>query len=153
MTLPSDYEIVVTRMFDAPRELVFEASLRPEHVRRWWGPRHLTMTVCEADVRVGGAYRYVLRGPEGREAGFNGVYHEITPPERIVCTQIFEPMPEHVAVVTVIFEDNDGRTKLTSTTRHASKQARDGHLQSGMEAGMRDTFDRLEELLESLAKM
>jgi len=150
LTLPSDLEIVVTREFNAPRHLVFEAWTRPEHLVKWWGPRSLTMTVCNVDLSIGGEYRFVLRSPEGEEYGFNGIYREIVRPDRLVHTFIFEPMPEHGSVVTVTFEESEGRTKVTETTLHATREGRDGHLQSGMEEGMRETYDRLDDLLASL---
>ena len=151
ITLPSDLEIALTREFDAPRRLVFEAFTRPEHIRRWWGPRNLTMTVCEVDLRPGGAWRFVQRMPDGQEVGFRGVYREIVPPERLVHTFIFEPMPEHDAVVTVLFEERNGKTTVTETTRHKTKFGRDGHLNSGMEEGVTDSYARLDELLPTLA--
>jgi uncharacterized protein YndB with AHSA1/START domain len=150
VTLPSDLEIRLTRAFDAPRRLVFEALTRPEHVRRWWGLRATTMTVCDIDFKPGGAWRYVLRGHDGREDGFRGVYREIVPPDRLVHTFVYEPMPQYEAVITVELAEAGGRTTLTETVRHQTKEARDGHLQSGMEEGSRQTFERLEELLPTL---
>lgn len=151
ITLPSDLEIVMTREFAAPRRLVFDAFTRPEHIRKWWGPRFLTMSVCEVDLRVGGAWHFVQRGPDGQEFGFRGVYLEIAPPERLVHTFIYEPMPEHDAVVTVLFQEKNLRTTLTETTRHKTKHGRDGHLNSGMEEGLTDSYARLDELLAMLA--
>jgi len=151
ITLPSDLEIVMTREFDAPRRLIFEAFTRPEHLRRWWGPRYLTLTVCEVDLRPGGAWRFVQRTPDGQEFGFRGVYQEIVPPVRLAYTFIFEPMPEHDAVVTVVLEERNGKTTLTETTRHKTRDGRDGHLNSGMEDGSTDSFNRLDELLATLA--
>lgn len=151
ITLPSDLEIVMTREFDAPRRLVFEAFTRPEHLKRWWGPRYLTLTVCEVDLRPGGAWRFVQRTPDGQEFGFRGVYQEIVPPVRLAYTFIFEPMPEHDAVVTVVLEERNGKTTLTETTRHKTRDGRDGHLNSGMEEGSTDSFNRLDELLVILA--
>ena len=151
ITLPSDLEIVMMREFDAPRRLVFEAFTRPEHLKRWWGPRYLTLTVCEVDLRPGGAWRFVQRTPDGQEFGFRGVYQEIVPPVRLAYTFIFEPMPEHDAVVTVVLEERNGKTTLTETTRHKTSYGRDGHLNSGMEEGSTDSFNRLDELLATLA--
>ncbi|BCM91014.1 hypothetical protein IAD21_02878 [Abditibacteriota bacterium] len=151
LTLPSDLEFTLTRVFNAPRHLVFAAWTEPEHVKRWWGCNGSAMPVCEIDLRVGGAWRYVVRMPDGAEFGFNGVYREIEAPKRLVHTSIFEPMPEHEALVTVLFEEHDGKTTLIETTLHKSVEARDGHLQSGMEAGAAQTFDRLEALLEARA--
>lgn len=151
LTLPSDREIVLTRVFDAPRQLVFEAWTRPEHVARWWGLRHQSMTVCEIDLRPGGAWRFVLREPDGQEFAFHGVYREIAPPERLVHTFVFEPMPQHEALITVVFREDDGKTTMTETILHRTAAARDGHLQSGMEAGSAECLDRLEELLDTIA--
>ena len=151
ITLPSDLEIVMTREFDAPRRLIFEAFTRPEHLRRWWGPRYLTLTVCEVDLRPGGAWRFVQRTPDGQEFGFRGVYQEIVPPERLAYTFVFEPFPEHDAVVTVVLDERNGKTTLTETTRHKTRDGRDGHLNSGMEDGSTDSFNRLDELLATLA--
>jgi len=151
VSLPSDREIAITRWYDAPRDLVFEAFTKPEHLRRWWGPRYLTLPVCDMDFRVGGAYRFVQRGPDGAEYGFRGEYLEIVRPERIASTFEFEGMPGHVAVTTMVFEETGGKTKLMGTTRFESREDRDGMLQSGMEDGARDTYDRLEELLPMLA--
>jgi uncharacterized protein YndB with AHSA1/START domain len=150
--LVSDWEVLITRVFHAPRRFVFEALTKPEHVKRWYGLRVLTMQVCEIDLRPGGTWRYVLRAPDGSEHGFTGVYREIVAPERIVSTENYEAMmPGHEMVVTVTLEEKDGRTTLKSRILYQSKADRDGHLQSGMEPGMLETFDRLAELLEALA--
>jgi uncharacterized protein YndB with AHSA1/START domain len=151
VTLPSDFEIVMTREFQAPRRLVYEAFTRPEHLKRWWGPRYLELSVCEVDLREGGSWRFVQRAPDGQEFGFRGIYREIAPPERLVYTFIFEPMPEHDAVVTIVFEERNGRTTLRQTTRHKTKFGRDGHLNAGMEEGVIDSYARLDELLATLA--
>lgn len=150
LNMPSDREILITRVFDAPRRLVFEAITRPEHVAHWWGSRSLKMLSCEMDVRPGGAWRFVLRGPDGNDYGFRGVYREITPPERLVQTFEFEGMPGHVSVETATLEEQDGKTKLTVTCVYQSVEDRDGHYNSGMEAGMRESHDRLEELLSTM---
>jgi uncharacterized protein YndB with AHSA1/START domain len=154
VTLPSDREILLTRVFDAPRTLVFEAMTKPEHVMRWWGPRNTTLAVCEIDFRPGGAWRYVVQLPNGARAVFKGVYHEIVPPERLVATECYdEPSvgsPEWLSTVTLT--ERDGQTTLTSLVLHKSVENRNGHLQSGMEHGAGETFDRLAELLESLRK-
>jgi uncharacterized protein YndB with AHSA1/START domain len=153
LTLPSDREIAMTRVFDAPRSLVFEAWTKPEHVRHWWGCDGSTLTVCEIDLRPGGVWRFVLRMPDGSDHPFKGVYREIVRPERLVYTECYdEPSigsPEWLT--TVIFEEQGGKTKLTSTCLHASVEARDGHLNAGMEAGAAQTFDRLAEHLKSMA--
>lgn len=150
ITAPSDDPVIImTREFDAPRDLVFEMHTEPEHVKRWWGPRYITLTTCEIDLRPGGAWRYVFSKGNGPGMTFKGVYQEVTPPERLVYTFIFDvdQIRDHPAVITLTFEDLNGRTRLTSTTRHDTFEARDGHLQSGMESGARETYDRLEDLL------
>lgn len=148
----SDREIVITRAFNAPRRLVFEALTKVEHVKRWYGPRALKIVVCEIDLRQGGSWRYVLQAPDGSEHGFTGVYREIVPPDRIVSTENYEAMmPGHEMLATVTLEEKDGRTTLKNRISYLSKADRDGHLQSGMESGMQETFDRLAELLSTLA--
>jgi uncharacterized protein YndB with AHSA1/START domain len=151
LTMPSDTEIVITRSFNAPARLVFEAWTKPEHVKRWYGLQFLTMTVCEIDLRVGGKWRYVLQGPDGSEHGFSGEYKEITPPERFVYSEGYEAMPGHDYLVTTIFTEENGKTRLTSRMLYKTKADRDGHVASGMESGMRETLDRLEQFLGTLA--
>lgn len=152
LTMPSDTEIVITRSFNAPRKLVFEAWTKPEHVRRWYGLSFLAMTVCEIDLRVGGKWRYVLRSPDGSEHGFSGEYQAITPPKRLVYSEGYEGLPPgHDYLVTTTFDEQDGKTTLTSRMLYKSKEDRDGHVASGMEPGMRETLDRLEHLLSTLA--
>jgi uncharacterized protein YndB with AHSA1/START domain len=151
LTMPSDRELVITRTFDAPRRLVFEALTKPEHVARWYGPRRLTLTLCEMDVRPGGTWRHVVRDADGNEFGFSGEYREIVPPERIVSTEGFEGMPGHEYLATLTLDEHDGQTTLTNTLLYQSAEDRDGHLQSGMEPGMRETYDRLAELLATMA--
>ncbi len=155
VTTPSDLEIVMTREFDAPRELVFEAHSKPEHLVRWFGLRGESMPVCEVDLRVGGSWRYVLSAPGGIEMGINGVYQEIVPPERIVTTEnfegeFFEAMGAGT-VNTMVLEERDGKTTMTVTVRYKTREARDAVLQSPMEQGAGEAFDRLEELLATLA--
>ena len=149
-TMPSDREIVITRVFDAPRRLVFEALTKPEHLKHWWGMKSLTMVVCEMDFRPGGAWRFVMRGPDGNDYGFRGEYREIVPPERVVSTFEFEGMPGHVSLETLTLDELDGKTKLTSTCLYQSVEDRDGHFNSGMEAGTRESYDRLAELLTTM---
>jgi uncharacterized protein YndB with AHSA1/START domain len=148
LTLPSDREIVMTRVFNAPRELVFEAHSKPEHIKRWWGPRGYTVPVCDMDFRTGGAWRFVTRGPDGKEDAFRGEFREIVPPEKITWTFEWEGLPGHISVETLTFEDVGGKTKLTATSVFDSKEDRDGMIESGMEAGARETWDRLAELVE-----
>lgn len=150
ISTPSDREIVITREFNAPRELVWDACTKPEHIQNWWGCNESKMTVCESDLRVGGAWRYVMQLPDGSEFGFNGVFREIAPHERLVRTNVYEPMPQYPSLVTLVLEERDGRTFMTETTRHETTQARDGHLQSGLEGGARQSLNSLEEYVASL---
>ena len=152
LTLPSDREIVMERVFNAPRELVFKAYTDPNLIPRWWGPRKYTTTVDKMDVRVGGAWRFVQRDAAGNEFAFNGEYREIAPPDRLSYTFEFEGMPGHVLLETVTFEERDGKTKVTVTSLFQSVEDRDGMLQSGMEAGANESQDRLAELLEALTQ-
>ena len=154
VTTPSDLEIVMTRAFDAPRDLVFEVWTKPEHVRHWWGLRSSSMIHCEADVRPGGSWRYVTREENGDEVPFRGVYREVTPPERLVYTEIYDVEPFNTgdpAVNTVTFTEEDGRTIMTCTTLCPSKEVRDYILGSGMEIGAAESYDRLAEHLKTLA--
>lgn len=150
VTLPSDREIMITRTFNAPADLVFEAMTTPEHVAKWYGPRSDELVECEIDLRVGGSWRYRLRNPEGVEYGFYGAYKELDAPHRWVSTEAFDGFPEAEAISTVTLVENKAKTTLTTVVLHENQQFRDGHLNSGMEAGMQETFDRLEELLETI---
>jgi uncharacterized protein YndB with AHSA1/START domain len=152
VTIKSDLEVEISRVFNAPRRLVFEAHSKPEHMKRWWGPRGNTMVHCEMDFRTGGRYRFVLRKDKGEEYAFRGEYREVVPPERIVQTFEFEGMPGSISVETLTFTEHDGRTTVTTTSRMDSIEARDAMLRSGMEAGAAETYDRLEELLDILNK-
>ncbi len=147
LTTPSDREIVSERVFDAPRERVFTAFTDPELIPEWWGPRRLTTTVDKMDVRRGGAWRFVSRDSNGEEQGFRGTYREVTPPERGVQTFEWEGMPGHVIVETVTFEDLGGRTKVTNISLFHTTEERDGMLASGMESGLTESHDRLDEVL------
>ena len=147
---PGSPSFMTRRVVHAPRSLVFEAFTRPEHLKRWMGPSVLTMALCEVDLRVGGGYRFVFRDPSGKEMGFRGVFREIVRPERIVRTLIFESFPEAEALETLLLQEHEGRTTITTTTLHQSVEAREGHLGSGMEAGMVEGYARLDELLASL---
>ena len=148
LAMPSDREIVMTRVFDAPRELVFKAHTDPNLIPQWWGQRRNTTIVDKMDVRPGGTWRFVQRQTDGIEYGFHGDYHEVMPPERLVNTFEFEGMPGHVVVETAVFEAlPDGKTRLTVTSVFASVEDRDGMLASGMEGGANETWDRLAELL------
>jgi uncharacterized protein YndB with AHSA1/START domain len=151
LTIKSDLEIELTREFNAPRHLVFEAHTKPEHVRRWWGPRGHEMTVCEMDFRPGGKWRYVTRKPNGKEYGFGGEYREIVPPERFVWTFGFDGMPGEPGLEVYSFEEHDGRTTLRSYAKFDSVEQRDGVIASGMEKGAAEMWDRLEEHLATMA--
>ena len=144
---PTDREIHVERVFDAPRERVFAVFNDPELIPEWWGP---ATTVDQMDVRPGGSWRYVARNPDGTETGFRGTYREVTAPERIVRTFEWEGMPGHVLVETVVFEDLGDRTKVTTTMLFDTTEERDGMLASGMERGVNETYARLDELLARL---
>ena len=151
LTLSSDQEIVMERVFNAPRELVFKAHTDPNLISQWWGPRRYTTVVDKMDLRVGGVWRFVQHDADGNEFAFNGVYREIVPPERLSYTFEFEGMPGHVLVETVTFEEKNGKTKVTVTGLYQSVEDRDGMLQSGMEEGANESYERLVELLGSLA--
>lgn len=149
VTLPSDREILITRVFHAPPQLVFEAWTQPEHVKRWFGGcSSMTMTLCEIDLRVGGQWRYVLHDSANEmEHVFSGEYREIASPDRLVSTERYEPVPGSDHLNTLTLTEQNGKTTLQILIQHQSQEQRDGHLQSGMEAGLRETLNRLEELL------
>jgi uncharacterized protein YndB with AHSA1/START domain len=153
VTTPSDREIVMTRVFDAPRRLVFDAWTKPELIRRWLGVRAgWSMVVCEVDLRVGGTYRYVWRGPDG-DMGMGGVYREVVRPERLVCTEKFDqPWYEGEAIDTLVMVEHGGRTTVTTTVLYASRAVRDAVIESGMASGVAESYDTLAELLPSLAR-
>jgi uncharacterized protein YndB with AHSA1/START domain len=152
VTTPTDREIVFTRVFNAPRTLVFEAMTKPELLNRWFfGPPGWSLSICEIDLTVGGAYRYVWLGPDGTEMGMGGVHREIVPPERIVSTQLFdEDWTGGEAVGTLVLTERDGKTTLTNTVLYSSREARDAVLKTPMEHGMAMGYDRLAELLASI---
>ena len=149
VTTPSPTEIVLTRVFDAPRDLVFRAMHEPELVKRWYGPHGHNLVVCEIDFRVGGKWRYVLRDPGGKDMGMYGSYKEIDAPARIVSTEGFDMYPVGEALVTVLLVEHDGKTTMTSTSRYPSQQIRDMVIATGMEHGAAETFDRLNDLLRA----
>ncbi len=151
VTTPSDQEIRMTRLFDAPVALVFEAMTKPEHVKEWWGRlgEGYSVPVCEIDLRVGGAWRFVNRHPHG-EAAFHGEYREVAPPGRVVFTEIFEDFPDAVSVVTAELTEERGKTRLTATVRYPSKDVRDMVLGTGMATGAGISYDRLEDLVGRL---
>ena len=152
ITTPSDRELAMTRTFDAPRRLVYDAWTKPELVKRWLGVRGgWSMPVCEIDLKVGGRYRYVWRGPNGNEMGMGGVYREVVPGERLVATEKFDdPWYEGEGLDTTVFVEEGGRTTVTTTVLYSSKETRDGVLQSPMESGVAESYDVLDEVLVSL---
>ena len=155
VTLPTDEQILITREFDAPKHLVYEAFTTPELVKRWWSARRGVVTVAEIDLRVGGAWRHVMVS-DGFEVGFHGEYREIVPNELIVSTEVYEGLPDGVSeeegatLNTATFTETDGRTTLTILVQAANKVSRDAIIDSGMEAGMQDAMDLLEEVALSL---
>ncbi len=151
VTLPADDQILITREFDAPRHLVYKAWTTPELVRQWWSGERGEMTTCDIDLRVGGTWRYVMIAHGDFEVAFHGEYHEIVPNERIVCTEVYEGMPDAGAVETLTFTEVDGRTTLTILVQHEKPEHRDAHINSGMEGGMQESMDRLERVAASLA--
>jgi len=148
ITLPSDREIAMTRTFDAPRSLVWDAWTKPELLKRWLGVRNdWSFAVCEIDLRVGGAYRFVWRGPQG-DMGMGGVYSEVAPPERLVSTEKFDhAWYPGEATNEIVLLEREGKTVCATIVRYESKEARDGVLQSGMDQGMSEGFDKLDEVL------
>ena len=148
VTTPSDREIVMTRVFDTPRRLVFEAFSKPELLKRWFGPRGWSLTVCEVDLRVGGGFRFVLKGPDGTEMGMRGVYRKIDPPEGSVHTESFDDYPGD-SQVTMALVEQGGKTTMTVTVLYPSQEVRDAVLKSGMEHGAAESYDKLAEMLAS----
>ena len=153
VTLPTDTQILITREFDAPKDLVYKAWTTPELIKLWWSGDRGTVTSADVDLRVGGRWRYVMTASNGFEVAFHGEYREIVPNERIVATEVFEGMPnaEEAAVVTTnTFTEKNGRTTLTILAQHPSREIRDMVINSGMETGMQEQMDRLEQVAVSL---
>jgi uncharacterized protein YndB with AHSA1/START domain len=146
VTLPSDTEMLITRSFDAPAELVFKAWTTPELVKRWWGFETSEWLVCEIDLREGGQWRYVIRDRD-MEVGFHGEYREIRRPHRLVSTEVYEGYPEGGSLNTMTLEEVDGVTTMTTLVQHEKPEHRDAQLASGMEEGMQVSYDRLEDLV------
>lgn len=144
---PGSHAILMSRDFNAPRDLVFRAFTDPTLIARWWGPNSVTTTVDKMEVKKGGLWRYVQRDEDGNEYAFHGVYHEIVPPERIVFTFEFEGMPGHVLLETVTFEDHSDKTRMKDSSIFQSVSDRDGMIQAGMEQGASESWDRLEALI------
>ena len=153
VTLPSNTEILITREFDAPKHLVYKALTTSELIKRWWTAKRGDATVAEVDLRVGGKWRYVMIADGGFEVGFHGEYREIVANDLLVYTEVYEGIPdgdENAALITMKLVEQDGRTTLTVLTEMATKEGRDMILESGMEAGMQDAYDLLEEVAISL---
>jgi uncharacterized protein YndB with AHSA1/START domain len=153
VTAPSDREICITRLFGAPRHLVFEAMTKPEHIRQWWGRlgEGYTVSECEVDLRPGGAWRFVNRIPSGELVAFRGIYREIEPPARMVYTEIYERFPDTESLITATFSDEKGGTRLTVSCIYPTKDVRDMVLKSGMEHGAAISYDRLEDVAQAMA--
>lgn len=151
ISIPPDEPVIAFRRFvKAPPALVFAAWTDPEHLPHWWGPRRLELVVCEIDLRVGGGYRFVSRAPDGQEFGFHGEYREIQPPHRLVSTFVYEGAPDHEALDTATFEALEGGTVISGISIHDSVASRDAHVAAGMEGGMSESYERLDEWLASL---
>ncbi len=150
VTLPTETQIMVTREFDAPRHLVYRAWTTPELIKRWWSGQRGEVTSVEVDLRVGGAWRYVMMANEGFEVAFHGEYRELVPDELIVSTEVYEAVPDAVAVDTVRFVETAGRTTATLVVEHSSKEHRDAHIDYGMEDGLQEALDALEQVALSL---
>ena len=153
VTLPTDNQILITREFNAPKELVYEAWTTPELVKRWWSAKRGEATVAEIDLRVGGRWRYAMVTDDGMEVAFHGEYREVVPNERIVSTEVYEGIPDgeaNATLNTATFEEEDGRTTLTILIEASSKDARDAIVASGMEDGLQDALDLLEGVADSL---
>jgi len=150
VTLPADDQILITREFDAPRHLVFRAWTTPELVKRWWGGKRGEVTLAEIDLRVGGKWRYVMTAHGEFEVGFHGVYRELVANERIVSTEVYEGAPDAEAINTLALAEQDGRTTMTILVQHSSRANRDLHIDAGMEGGMNESFDALEQVVRTL---
>jgi uncharacterized protein YndB with AHSA1/START domain len=146
VTTPNPTDIVLTRVFDAPWPMVYDAFTKPELIKRWWGAKRGTLVVCEVDLRVGGAWRYVMRLPGGAEIGFSGVYKELAPPDRMVHTEAFDGHPGE-SVITTRFVEERGKTTMIATCTYPSQEVRDMVIKTGMEDGAAESYDQLNDLL------
>jgi uncharacterized protein YndB with AHSA1/START domain len=151
VTLPADDQILIEREFAAPARLVWRAITEPDLVRRWWHANRAEVTECEIDLRVGGKWRYAGRACGGEEFAFYGEFLEIVPHERIVQTETFAPFPDETATNTMTLTERDGTTLMRTLVQHQTPEGRDGHINSGMEDGMQDAFDLLEQVAITLA--
>ncbi len=150
VTLPTDEQILITREFSAPKHLVYQAYTVPELVKRWWHAGRGKMTVAEIDLRVGGAWRYVMVTDRGLEVGFHGEYREIVPTQQLIFTEVFDAMPDGEALNTVTFTETNGLTTVTMLVQHVNRAERDAHINSGMESGAQASLDLLEQVAVSL---
>jgi len=151
VTLPTDTQILITREFDAPKHLVYQAWTTPELIKRWWSGDRGEVISAEVDLRVGGAWRYVMVASGGFEVAFHGEFREIVANERIVSTEVYEGMPDAEAIDTLTLTESDGRTTLMLLVQHDTQQSRDAHINSGMEAGMQEAMDHLSSIVQRLA--
>lgn len=151
VTLPTDTQVLITREFDAPRHLVYQAWTTPELIRRWWSGHRGEVTSAEVDLHVGGTWRYVMTANGGFQVAFHGEFQEIVPNERIVSTEVFEGMPDAAAMDTLTLTEAGRRTRLELLVQHTCKEHRDAHVNSGMESGMQEAWARLEQVARSLA--
>jgi uncharacterized protein YndB with AHSA1/START domain len=150
VTLPAENQILITREFDAPKHLVYQAWTSPELIKRWWSGERGEVTLAQLDLRVGGSWRYAMRANAGFEVAFHGEFREVVENERLVFTEVYEGMPEAVALNTLTLTEHAGRTTLTVLVEHESRQLRDAHLDSGMEGGMQEALDHLEQVAVTL---
>lgn len=150
LEFPSDTDILITRTFQAPSELVYRAMTTPEHVRRWWGAGHGEVTTCDIDLRVGGTWRFVLTQPNGSKVPFSGEYLELDPSRRMVHTERFELLPGPPSTITTTFDETDGATTMRALCRYASKATRDAVVASGMESGMNSSYDALDAVVAQM---
>ncbi len=147
VTLPTDTQILITRSFSAPAHLVYRAWTTPELIKRWWSAKRGAVTVADVDLRVGGTWRWVMETENGMEVGFHGTYRELVPNARIVCTEVYEGFPDGAALNRLTFGEEAGRTLLTLLVEHTCQEHRDAHINSGMEGGMQDALDLLEQAI------
>jgi uncharacterized protein YndB with AHSA1/START domain len=144
---PGKQEIIITHLFNAPRDMVFQVYTNPELIPQWWGPKRLTTRVEKMEIRPGGQWRFIQHDSDGKEYAFHGIYHEVTRPERVISTFEFEGIPSHVLLETVTFKEKDGKTEMVDTLVFQSVKDRDGMLQTGMEEGSSESMERFTELL------
>jgi uncharacterized protein YndB with AHSA1/START domain len=152
VTMPTDNEIVLTRVFDAPRQMVYDAFSKPELLKRWFGPHGWSLAVCEVDHRVGGGFRFVLEGPNGQRMGMRGVYREVEPPKRSVHVESYDDYPGE-SIVTSVLTEEMGRTTLNATITYPSREIRDMVAKSGMEHGAAESYDKLADMLAAEQKV